>query len=258
MKILIVGDVFSKLGRESLERNVKKIKEQEKINFLIVNGENISHGKGMNEGHYKWLLEQGVNVITLGNHSFNQKSIYNFIDDVSNVVRPYNYPKEEHGKGYTTVNYNGTKITVFQMMGKVLMDNEMLCPFQSTKKLLEEVKSDVYICDFHAETTSEKIAFGYAFSGKVQIIFGTHTHVQTNDARILEEGTAYITDVGMTGPLDGVIGVDKGVILDRYLNGGKMRFTPQETGKSQFCAIIVEIDENTKKATGIKTINIKE
>ncbi|MFA6611530.1 MAG: YmdB family metallophosphoesterase, partial [Bacilli bacterium] len=129
MRILIVGDVFSKLGRESLERNVKRIRDNEKINFLIVNGENISHGKGMNQGHYKWLLEQGVNVITLGNHAFNQKSIYNFIDDVSNIVRPYNYPTEEHGKGFVIVNYNGLKITVFQMMGRILMNNDLLCPF---------------------------------------------------------------------------------------------------------------------------------
>jgi metallophosphoesterase (TIGR00282 family) len=258
MKILIIGDVFSKLGRESLERNIKKIRNTEKINFLIVNGENISHGKGMNQGHYKWLLEQGVNVITLGNHAFNQKSIYNFIDDVNNVVRPHNYPTAEHGKGFTTVNYNGLKITVFQMMGRILMTDEVLCPFKETKKLLEEVDSDIYICDFHAEATSEKIAFGYAFSGKVQIIFGTHTHVQTNDARILEGGTAYITDVGMTGPLEGVIGVEKEVILDRYLNDGKQRFKPQETGKSQFSAILVDIDENTKKATSIETIRIIE
>ncbi|MDD4056310.1 MAG: TIGR00282 family metallophosphoesterase [Bacilli bacterium] len=258
MRILIVGDVFSKLGRESLERNVKRIRDNEKINFLIVNGENISHGKGMNQGHYKWLLEQGVNVITLGNHAFNQKSIYNFIDDVSNIVRPYNYPTEEHGKGFVIVNYNGLKITVFQMMGRILMNNDLLCPFKETKKLLEEVNSDIYICDFHAEATSEKIAYGYAFSGKVQVIFGTHTHVQTSDARILEGGTAYITDVGMTGPLDGVIGVEKEVILDRYLNDGKQRFKPQETGKSQFSAIVVEIDETTKKATSIKSLNIIE
>ena len=111
MKILFVGDVFSKLGRETFERNLRRIKENEKINFVIANGENVSHGKGMNEGHYKWFLNQGVNVITLGNHSFQQRSIYNFIDDVNNVVRPYNY-NDVAGKGYVTINYNGIKITV--------------------------------------------------------------------------------------------------------------------------------------------------
>lgn len=258
MKILIVGDVFSKLGRASLERNIKRLKEQEKINFIIVNGENISHGRGINEGHYKWLLEQGVNVITLGNHSFNQKSTDNFINETSCVVRPGNYINETRGNFYTTVNYNGVKITVFQMMGRVLMNEEVLDPFKETEKFLSEVNSDIYICDFHAEATSEKVAFGYCFSGKVQIIFGTHTHVQTNDARIIDGVTAYITDVGMTGPFDGVIGVERNIIVDRYLNEGKQRFSPQETGLSQFSAILVEINEITKKATKIDTIHVIE
>lgn len=257
MKILFVGDVFSKLGRETFERNLKRIKEEQKINFVIVNGENVSHGKGMNEGHYKWFLSQGVNVITLGNHSFQQRSIYNFIDDVNNIVRPYNYV-DVPGKGYVTVNYNGIKITVFQMIGRVLMNEELPSPFDKTKEILDNVESDIFICDFHGETTSEKIAYGYAFDGKVTAILGTHTHVQTRDARILDNGTAYITDVGMTGPLDGVIGVEKSIILDRYMNDGKHRFDPQETGKTQFSAVILEINENTKKVTKIDTIYVIE
>lgn len=257
MKILFVGDVFSKLGRETFERNLKRIKEEQKINFVIVNGENVSHGKGMNEGHYKWFLSQGVNVITLGNHSFQQRSIYNFIDDVNNVVRPYNYV-DVPGKGYVTVNYNGIKITVFQMIGRVLMNEELPSPFEKTKEILDNVESDIFICDFHGETTSEKIAYGYAFDGKLTAVLGTHTHVQTRDARILDNGTAYITDVGMTGPLDGVIGVEKSIILDRYMNDGKHRFDPQETGKTQFSAVILEINENTKKVTKIDTIYVIE
>ena len=257
MKILFVGDVFSKLGRETLARNIKKIKEEQKINFIIINGENITHGKGMNEGHYKWLLEQGANVITLGNHSFQQKSIFNFIDDVNNVVRPYTL-ENVPGKGYVTINYNGIKITVFQMIGKVLMDDTIPSPFEKTKELLENVDSDIFICDFHAETTSEKIAFGYAFDGQVHAILGTHTHVQTSDGRILENGTAFITDVGMTGPLDGVIGVEKSIIIDRYVNGGRHRFDPQETGKTQFSAVIIEINETTKKVTKFDTIYVIE
>jgi metallophosphoesterase (TIGR00282 family) len=258
MKILIVGDVFSKLGRASFEENVQRIRGKEKINFLIVNGENTSHGKGMNEKHYKWYLEQGVNVITLGNHAYHNKSILNYIDDVNNLIRPYNFPKGSPGKGYVTINYNNIKITVMQMIGKVFMSEENLCPFKSTFEILENVESDIYICDFHAETTSEKVAYGHAFDGKIQIIYGTHTHVQTNDARILPNGTAYITDVGMTGPLDGVIGVKKEVILDRYINNSKQRFSPQETGQKQFNAILVEINENTKKATKIDIIKMIE
>ena len=258
MKILIVGDVFSKLGRASFERNVKKIKEKEKINFLIVNGENTSHGHGLNEGHYKWYLEQGVNVITLGNHAYGNKSIFNFIDDVNNVIRPYNFPEGSRGKGYVTINYNNILITVMQMMGRVFMGEEIASPFKKTQEILDTVKSDIYICDFHGEATSEKIAYGHAFDGKIQIIFGTHTHVQTNDARILENGTAFITDVGMTGALDGVIGVKREIIIDRYVNEKQVRFSPQETGKTQFSAILIEINEITKKVAKIDTIHVIE
>ena len=258
MKILFVGDVFSKLGRKALETNLRRIRENEKINFVIVNGENISHGKGMNEGHYQWLLSLGVNVITLGNHSFNQKSIYNIIDDAKCIVRPYNYTKEQPGVGYVTVNYNGIKITVMQMMGNVFMADECTNPFTNTKQLLEEIKSDIIICDFHAESTSEKIAFGFAFDGKLTAILGTHTHVQTSDERILQNGTAYITDVGMTGPIDSVIGVKKEIIVDRYLNDGKQRFEPEDSGLTQFNAVIIDINEITHKATKIERIHIVE
>jgi hypothetical protein len=258
MKILIVGDVFSKLGRASFERNVKRIKEQEKINFIIVNGENTSHGRGLNEGHYLWYLQQGVNVITLGNHAFQNRSLLNFIEDVNNIVRPFNFPDDSPGKGYTTINYNGLLITVFQVIGKVFMNQDNLDPFKKTQEILDNVKSDIFICDFHGEATSEKIAFGHAFDGKIQIIFGTHTHVQTNDARILEGGTAYITDVGMTGSLDGVIGVKKEIIVDRYLNEGTQRFSPQDTGKTQFNAILVEINEFSKKPARIDILNVIE
>ena len=256
MKILVVGDIFSKLGREAFARNVKRLKEEHKINFIIANGENISHGKGMNEGHYYWLLEQGVNVITLGNHSFNQKSIYNVIEDSNVIVRPYNYLEETPGKGYVTINYNGIKITVLQMLGKVLMNNDVKCPFQCTEEVLAATDSDIYICDFHAEATSEKIAYGYAFDGRIQVIYGTHTHVQTNDARILDNGTFYISDLGMTGPLDGVIGVDRNIIVERYTEQKMTRFVPQETGKTQFSGAIIEINEINHKVTKFDIINM--
>ena len=258
MKILIIGDVFSKLGRASLERNIKKIKSEEKINFIICNGENISHGKGMNEGHYLWLLNQGVNVITMGNHTFDQKSIYNIIEDAKCLVVPYNYLEENSGKGYITVNYNGISITVIQMLGQVFMKTEVKNPFKETQELLKNINSDIIIIDFHTESTSEKVAFGYAFDGQATCIYGTHTHVQTADERILEKGTAYITDIGMTGPLEGVIGVEKDIIVDRYLNDGQQRFTPQETGKMQFCGIILDIDDVTHKAKAIRRIRIIE
>lgn len=258
MNILIVGDIFSKLGRTSFERNVKKIKAERKVNFIIANGENISHGKGMNEKHYKFLMDQGVNVVTLGNHSYQNPKIFDFIDNVNNIVRPYNYPDDAKGKGYVTINYNGMTITVMQMIGNVFMEEGNASPFHKTEELLSKVNSDIYICDFHGEATSEKIAYAQHFNGRIQVIYGTHTHVPTNDARILSNGTAYITDVGMTGPLDGVIGVKKETIINRFMNDVKARFDPQEEGPSQFNAIFIEINDKTRKATKIDTINVIE
>lgn len=256
MKILIVGDVYSKLGRAALEENIKKIKQEQTINFIVINGENISHGKGMNQNHYKWLMSLGANVITMGNHTWHNKQIFDYIDESKSIVRPYNYHNEYPGKGYVTVNYNGLKITVFQMIGRTFMDENDFCPFKKTEELLNEVESDIYICDFHAEATSEKIAYGLYFDGKVDIIYGTHTHVQTNDDRILPNGTAYITDVGMTGPLDGVIGTKRDIIINRFVNGTRELFQPQDTGAKQFCAMIVEIDDINHKVKNIQKINI--
>ena len=257
MNILIVGDVYSKLGRKVFEECVKEIKEKTKINFLIVNGENTSHGKGLNEGHYKWYLEQGVNVITMGNHTYQNGQIFNFIDDANNIVRPANFADNAKGKGYVTINYNGLKITVMQVIGQVFMNGITISPFTKAQEILDNTDSDIYICDFHGEATSEKIAFGYAFDGKIQVIVGTHTHVQTADERILPNGSAYITDLGMTGALNGVIGVKSDIILNRYLkNETNSFFTPEDEGPAQFGALLVSIDEASKKVTKIERIHI--
>lgn len=258
MKILIVGDIYSKLGRKAFASGLAKIKAKETINFLIVNGENITHGKGMNEKHYKWLLEQGVNVVTLGNHAFNNKEIFNYINEAKNIVRPANIDTE-YGVGYVTKKYNDLTITVIQVLGQIFMPgNNTKNPFLVVDEILENVKSDIYICDFHSEATSEAIAFGYYFTSKIDIIFGTHIHVQTNDATILNGKTAYITDVGMTGALESVIGVQKDIIITRFLGKETLRFEPENEGKTQFSAILVEYDEQLKKVSKIETIRIIE
>ncbi len=259
MNILIVGDIYSKLGRSSLERNIQKLKAEKNINFIIANGENTSHGKGLNENHYKWLMDQGANAVTLGNHSYDNKAIFRYIDNVNNLVRPYNLPSNYAGKGYSVINYNGIKICIFQVMGQVFMKNENLSsPFEAANEVLNNVKADMYICDFHGEATSEKIAFGLYFDGKINIIFGTHTHVATSDLRVLPKGSVYITDVGMTGPLDGVIGTKASIIIDRFINNSQNIFEPQDEGSSQFNAILVDIDEKTNKVNSVKAINIFE
>ena len=217
MKILLIGDIFGTSGREMIDKYLEEIRVKHNINFIIANGENIAHGNGITQNYYKFLLEHHVNVVTLGNHSFANHDIFNFIEDAKNLIRPINYPSGVPGKGYVTVKYNNLTITVFQVMGRTFMNTSLDCPFVKTEELLQNVKSDIYICDFHGEATSEKIAYGYHFDGRVNIIVGTHTHVQTNDARILKNGTMYMTDLGMTGPLEGVIGVTPDDIFHRLL-----------------------------------------
>ncbi len=258
MKILIIGDIYSSSGRLMVEKYVPKVREKYNINFIVANGENIAHGNGINERYYHFLLEQKINVVTLGNHAWGNSDIFNFINDARNIVRPLNMPEGTPGVGYVTINYNQTKITVFQVMGRTFMNTALDCPFAATEKLLKEVKSDIYICDFHGEATSEKIAYGYHFDGRVNIIVGTHTHVQTNDARILKNGTMYMTDLGMTGSLDGVIGVEPSGIIKKFLTGLPVRHNPMETGLKQFCGLVVEINDKTQKVTGYDIINMVE
>ncbi|MFA6843267.1 MAG: TIGR00282 family metallophosphoesterase [Bacilli bacterium] len=260
MNILIIGDVFSKLGRKILENNINKIKEEKHINFVIINGENISHGKGINEGHYKWLMTHGANVVTLGNHTYQNKSILNIMENTNNLVRPCNYPESSPGTGYCTMNYNGIKITVFQVIGELFMKNpeNTTSFFKATEELLGKVKSDIYICDFHGEATSEKVAYGLYNDGKIQVIYGTHTHVPTNDLRILPKGTAYISDVGMTGPLNAVIGVKAQIIFDRMIKEKTHFFDPEDEGEAQLNGIVVEINEKTYKVEKVEQIQIFE
>lgn len=256
MKILLIGDIYSVNGRTMIEKHLPKLREKYNLNFIIANGENIAHGNGITERYYHFLLEQGVNVVTMGNHVYGNNDIFNFIDNAKNLVVPLNLPKGNPGQGYVTINYNQTKITVFQVMGRTFINQALDCPFRACDELLKNVKSDIYICDFHGEATSEKIAFGHDFDGKVNIIVGTHTHVQTNDARVLPGGTMYMTDLGMTGALDGVIGVEPTGIIKKFRTGMPIKHNPMESGLNQFCGLIVDINEKTKKVNNYEIINI--
>jgi len=258
MRILFVGDVFSVKGREILARQLKKLRQEKGVQFIVVNGENIAHGHGINEKYYHFLLEQNVNVVTLGNHAFRNHDIFNFIEDARNLIRPLNFPSGVPGQGFLTVNYNGKKITVFQVMGRIFENIALDCPFQLTEQLLKNVKSDLYFCDFHGEATSEKAAFAHHFDGRVHIVVGTHTHVQTNDARILPKGTMFITDLGMTGSLDGIIGVTPQNIIKKFLTGLPARHDPMEEGRSQFNGLFVELDDQTQKVTNFEVIHVIE
>ena len=256
MRILLIGDVFSNVGRSMLQDNLKQIKDDYGINFTIINGENIAHGNGITKKYYDFLLSLGTSVVTLGNHGFSNTEIFRWINDVKNLVRPLNYGENVPGTGYVTINYNGVKITVFQVLGRTFDNTSLDCPFKVTEELLKKVDSDIYICDFHGEATSEKIAYALHFDGRVNIIVGTHTHVQTNDAMVLPKGTAYMTDLGMTGALDGVIGVEPNCIIKRFLTGLPSRHDPMETGRKQLCGLVVEINEHTHKVTHTDIIRI--
>lgn len=258
MRFLLIGDVFGQLGREVLKQELPRIKQEYGINFTIVNGENIAHGKGIIERYYKELLNMNIDVVTLGNHAFSNKNVYNFIEDAHRLVRPINFGKAEPGNDYVTVNYNGLKITVFQVLGTVFMADEYQNAFQKTEELLSKVESDIYICDFHGEATSEKISYGLHFDGRINIVYGTHTHVPTSDAHILPNGTMYVTDLGMVGPLDGVIGVEPNPVIHQYLTGEHIRHIPKNDGRQQFNALMVDINEQTHKVVKYESINLMQ
>lgn len=253
MNILFLGDVVGKLGRKVIEEQLPELRKEFNINVVIVNGENVAHGKGITQKTYKWLMEQGVACVTMGNHTWDNKDIFEFIDEKNNIVVPANYPKGTPGKGYHTFNYNGTKITVISLMGTVFMNGRYDCPFETVDHILDTVESDVYFVDVHGETTSEKMALGYHLDGRVAAVLGTHTHVATADARILEQGTAYQTDVGMNGAYDGVIGVQKECIIRRFRTGMPERFIPVDTGKMQLNGVVIEVKNG--KASKITQIN---
>lgn len=252
VRFLIIGDVYGKPGREYLAEKITELKEKYTPDCLIVNGENAAHGNGLTQVNYKQFMELGFHCVTMGNHLFGHRQIVEFIDDAK-IARPANLHATTPGKEYVLINFNGIKIAVINLLGQVTMQNPggMQSPFEKIDTLLEieEIKNaDYRIVDFHAEATSEKIAFGYHVDGRVDIVYGTHTHVQTADLRQLENGTVYITDIGMTGPLDGVIGVEKDIIIERFLNGLPKKFDVAQ-GKRQLGGIFVEIDRKRERLT---------
>jgi len=211
--VLFLGDVIGKPGRRAIERYIKTVK----ADFYVINGENLAGGIGVTASTALEVLSHGVDIITTGNHVWKKKEITTFLMEEKRVIRPLNYPDGTPGFGYTIVRKNGKSLCVANIEGRIFM-NTLTCPFRAMERLLGEVAENVpIIVDFHAEATSEKIAMGWYLDGKVSAVVGTHTHVQTADERILSRGTAYITDVGMTGPCDSVIGINKEAILQRFL-----------------------------------------
>ncbi len=217
MRILFVGDIYGKVGVDTLKHFLPEIKSKYRPQVIVVNGENVANGRGINKKLYKELMMQGVQMVTMGNWVWGNKELYEFIDE-ANIVRPCNFYSAP-GKGYKVVNFNDKKLLVINALGRTFMNANIENPFIVVKNILETVEHDYSIVDFHAEATSEKVALGHYLDGIATAVVGTHTHVPTADSRVLPKGTLYITDVGLTGPLEGIIGVNRDIVINRFLNG---------------------------------------
>lgn len=254
MKVLAIGDIVGESGVYKLKQELPKIIENENIDFVIVNGENSAAGMGITEKNYRDILGAGADVITMGNHTWGKKDIFKFIDEPQ-IIRPANYPKGVVGKGYWVFEKSSKKIAVINLIGRVDMNILSENPFTLAKDLVEELneKVDMIFIDFHAEATAEKIAMGNYLDGKITAIFGTHTHVQTADEKILPNGTGYITDIGMTGPENSVIGMDISASIKRFETTLPEKYKLAE-GNCILNGCIFEINDTTCKVEKIKRI----
>lgn len=257
MRILAVGDIVGESGVRKLKELLPKIKREENIDFVITNGENSAGGMGITEKNFKDILEAGTNVVTMGNHTWGKKDIFRFIDN-EQLLRPANYPKGVVGKGVGIYECKGKKIAVMNFIGRVDINILSENPFIMAKEMVEEIrnKADIIIIDFHAEATAEKIAIARYLDGKITALFGTHTHVQTADEQILPQGTAYITDIGMTGPKNSVIGMDVEASIKRFETTLPEKYKLAE-GECILNGVIFNVDDVTNKVTDIKRIFIK-
>ncbi|NLC51253.1 MAG: TIGR00282 family metallophosphoesterase [Firmicutes bacterium] len=256
MRILIVGDIVGSPGRNCLFSLLPELKKEEKIDFVIVNAENAAGGVGVTPKIASTLLNAGVDVLTSGNHIWDKKEIYAYLDDEKRILRPGNYPPETTpGRGSGIYSSGQNKIAVLNIAGRVYMPI-IDCPFRYALKEIEVLSKETktIIVDFHAEATSEKKAMGWFLDGKVSAVIGTHTHVQTADARLLPGKTAYITDVGMTGAYDSILGVDTKPVIKKFLTQMPVRFNVSKSETLQFNAVIVDNDTETGLAKNIKPI----
>jgi len=255
---MIIGDVVGSPGREALKRCVSLLREQHQIHACIANGENAAGGFGLTAQTAEEMFAGGIDFITGGNHIFDKRDFGEYLESSNRVIRPANYPPAVPGRGAGTFTADGVTVGVLNLMGRTFMpptDD----PFRCADAMVSDLRrrTPVIVVDLHAEATSEKVAMGRYLDGRVSCVVGTHTHVQTADEQIFPGGTAYLSDLGMTGPMDGVIGMEQGAVLDRFLTGLSERFNVQKSGMKQFNAAVVSIDRGTGKATEIKRIFLR-
>ena len=260
MKLLFLGDIVGRPGRDLVRRHVRALASRHHADLVIANGENAAGGVGITRENMLEILSAGVDVITTGNHVWDKRETLEFIDSEPRLLRPANYPDGTPGAGsYVAAASNGVRVGVINVMGRVFM-HAIDDPFRSAQLQIARVRADgaqVIFVDLHAETTSEKLALSYYLDGQVAAVIGTHTHVQTADERILPGGTACLTDVGMTGPHDGVIGMDKDAVIARFVTGLPSRFETA-SGDPRMNAVVITVDDTTGRATDIQRLSMSE
>lgn len=255
MEILFIGDIVGRPGRDAVSSILPDLIDEYCLDFVIANGENVTHGKGLSKEHMLELLDCGIDVITLGNHSFAKKDTFTYIDDYEEVIRPANLHSIFPGRGSNVFEVNGKTIRVTNLLGKVYLGMNVENPFDTLKNIVDnEEKADIHIVDFHAEATGEKMALGWAMDGQVTCVLGTHTHVPTSDARLLSKGTAYQSDVGMCGPRNGILGCEREGVIKKTWTGYPSTFEVFIDKEVIFCATLITIDEHTNKVSKIRPI----
>lgn len=252
MKILFIGDIVGSKGRTALQHNLPYLKNKYCPDFIVVNGENAAGGRGITGAIANQFFDLGVHGITLGNHTWDHKDIFQVIDKEARMIRPANFPEGTPGQGFTLLKSGQKKLAIVNIQGRTFLP-PLECPFNLMDDILQEIRMQTrcIFVDFHAEATSEKIAMGWHLDGRVSAVVGTHTHVQTHDERVLPGGTAYVTDVGMTGSHEGVLGMEKEAVLYRFRTQLPARFKADE-GKWQLHGVVVEIDETSGLANKIE------
>lgn len=258
MKILFVGDVVGQLGRQMVTDYLSRLKKKYQPAVTIINGENAAGGKGITKKIYKQFLESGAQAVTMGNHTWDNKDIFEFIEEAPHMVRPANFPEGTPGQGVTYVKWNEFEVAVVNLQGRTFLP-ALDCPFRKADQLIADIRkrTPFIFVDFHAEATSEKQALAWYLDGRVSAVVGTHTHVQTADQRILPEATACITDVGMTGPYDGILGTEREAVLRRFLTQLPAKFEVMK-GRGQLNGVIIDLDQKTGAAHSIERIMINE
>ncbi|HZK43601.1 MAG TPA: TIGR00282 family metallophosphoesterase [Syntrophomonadaceae bacterium] len=252
MNILVIGDVVGQPGRKVIRELLPGIQRKHDIEFTVVNAENAAGGRGLTKDVMEELLTSNIDVLTMGNHVWDNKDIFNFVDTEHRLVRPANYPDYCPGQGYHIYKAGfNINVAVINLSGRVFLA-PLDCPFRKLDEILASIEgeADIIIVDFHAEATSEKLALAYYADGRISALLGTHTHIQTADERILPEGTAYITDLGMTGPVDSILGMKKEIVIERFINQRPARFQVAK-GAAQIQGVVLELDNDSLKVDKI-------